>query len=65
MLLVHADKDLIQQVMINLIGNAIKFTPEHGKIGILVHEAENEIAKSIELLKLSSFRKDIFYLVFI
>ena len=47
MLLVHADKDLIQQVMINLIGNAIKFTPEHGKIGILVHEAENEIAVSI------------------
>lgn len=29
-----ADKDLIKRVMINLIDNAIKFTPENGKIAL-------------------------------
>jgi signal transduction histidine kinase len=32
--LIHADKDQLDQVWINLIGNAIKFTPEQGSIRI-------------------------------
>ena len=31
---VHADSDQIQQVIINLLDNAVKFTPEQGKISI-------------------------------
>ncbi len=29
---VHADKDRITQVLVNLLDNALKFTPEHGRI---------------------------------
>ncbi len=31
---VHADRDQIEQVLINLIDNAIRFTPEHGEITV-------------------------------
>ncbi len=31
---VHADKQKLKQVVMNLIGNAIKFTPKHGKVTI-------------------------------
>lgn len=31
---IHCDRDRIMQVMANLIGNAIKFTPEHGMITV-------------------------------
>lgn len=34
----HADKDLIQQVIYNLFDNAVKFTPDNGKITVF---AEN------------------------
>ena len=35
----HADKDLIQQVIYNLFDNAVKFTPDNGKITVF---AENK-----------------------
>lgn len=38
-LLVEGDKEKINQVLLNLIGNALKFTPEKGKVSILM-EAE-------------------------
>lgn len=31
---VEADKDLIHQVIYNLVDNAVKFTPEHGCISL-------------------------------
>lgn len=47
MLLLHADKDLLQQVIINLLGNAVKFTPEKGAIHLVVRENETQIETSI------------------
>ncbi len=35
---VHADRDKITRVLVNLIGNAIKFTPEGGKISVQVED---------------------------
>ena len=35
--MMKADKDLVQQVVYNLIDNAVKFTPENGKITIFAH----------------------------
>ncbi|MCL2512886.1 MAG: HAMP domain-containing histidine kinase [Oscillospiraceae bacterium] len=38
---VRADKDLIHQVIYNLIDNAVKFTPENGKISISAETGQN------------------------
>jgi signal transduction histidine kinase len=32
-----ADRDKITQVLMNLVGNAVKFTPPHGKVSIAVN----------------------------
>ena len=42
--MVRADSDRIEQVVINLLDNAIKFTPEGGQIS-LESETENGIAE--------------------
>ena len=47
-LIVNCDKDRITQVINNLLGNAIKFTPENGKITIEVRKEENEAVVSIK-----------------
>ncbi len=38
-----ADPEQIQHVLINLLGNAIKFTPEKGKVGIKLEDQGNDI----------------------
>jgi len=42
-----ADSDRITQVVSNLINNAIKFTPEKGKISIEVEKSEKEVVVKI------------------
>lgn len=45
---INADKDLIQQVIYNLVDNAVKFTPENGVISI---SAKNEEEKTVVSIK--------------
>lgn len=41
------DHEKVERVLINLIGNAMKFTPEGGTIGILVDRAGDEVRISV------------------
>jgi two-component system, OmpR family, phosphate regulon sensor histidine kinase PhoR len=43
----YADEDLLSQVWINLIHNAVKFTPENGKIEVGLHRQDNRIACTV------------------
>ncbi len=44
-LTIHTDSDLIKTVMRNLISNAIKFTPENGKVSIFAKCITNQEGK--------------------
>lgn len=44
---VLADKERIEQVLINLIGNSLKFTPKDGKITIALAPKDNTVIVSI------------------
>jgi len=44
---INADRDKIEQVIVNLIDNAVKYTNEAGRINILLHEHQNDITVTI------------------
>ena len=45
--MVYADKDLVYQVIYNLMDNAIKFTPEGGEIRFSVSQTKTEVTVAI------------------
>jgi len=45
---VNADADAIERVMYNLVHNAVKFTPEGGKINLCVRTQKNRVFVSVE-----------------
>ncbi|MBW7988484.1 MAG: cell wall metabolism sensor histidine kinase WalK [Planctomycetes bacterium] len=45
---IKADSDKIEQVIVNLIDNAIKYTNEAGQINILLLERQNEITFTVQ-----------------
>ena len=46
-LTVHADSDKVRQILINLFGNALKFTPAGGVISLDVKPTDYEVAISV------------------
>lgn len=53
------DKDRIEQVLLNLLGNAIKFTPEGGKITVCVRDGQSEISVSVKDTGIGIKKEDI------
>lgn len=45
---IEADKDLLEQVWLNLVTNAVKYTSEHGFVKISIHQKNEEIDVEIK-----------------
>lgn len=56
---VSADADKIVQVFTNLIGNAIKFTPEKGKITVTIRERDRDVECSVADTGIGIAREDL------
>lgn len=46
--MVHADSDRIEQVVVNLLDNAIKFTPQGGRIALMTEETQGVVTVTIQ-----------------
>ncbi|HBU69558.1 MAG TPA: hypothetical protein DEE98_04145 [Elusimicrobia bacterium] len=44
---IFCDKNMIKQVIVNLLGNAVKFTPENGVVTVRVEEENKDIKISV------------------
>ena len=45
---IYADREKMEIVLFNLISNALKFTPNHGKVSCLITEDQKQVAISIK-----------------
>ncbi len=45
---IHADHDLLERVVINLLGNALKFTPATGQIGLRAFESKGDMRVEVK-----------------
>jgi K+-sensing histidine kinase KdpD len=43
----RCDQSIIQRVITNLIGNAVKFTPESGTVSLVIEESDHEVKISV------------------
>lgn len=55
----HVDQGKLQQCLINLISNAIKYTPEHGKVHVTVYRENNFACISISDTGMGIPQKDL------
>jgi signal transduction histidine kinase len=46
-LAVHADRDKVQQILLNVLSNAVKFTPQHGRIVVTCTQRGDEVDVAI------------------
>lgn len=45
--MIIGDQELLQHVWINLLDNAIKFSPEHGTVAVLIREQQNTLEVTV------------------
>jgi two-component system phosphate regulon sensor histidine kinase PhoR len=46
---IEADAGRLEQVLVNLVGNAVKFTPANGRVEVGVREADRDGSQGVEL----------------
>jgi signal transduction histidine kinase len=54
LLLVDGDRDKLRQVLVNLVSNAIKFTPERGEVSITASNQPADICPQVQLSVMDS-----------